>query len=335
MPHYTQILARTTRPTQILGSVKDLDAYLFPQGPAGQLICERTSEAMDARILIGVARGISHGLGRGAAVLALAGEEEGDGFWCELSDDGVPLCQHNRLTGPSGFSPDPAGRGELEALCRAWGAEGSGYLVHEILTGGGYESPRARRAALAETLGFPAESAEIGYSRVLAGDFPPAAGTPRRPPRSLEGIRPVAEWSHGLEGLPPLARFQALCERAFHFLEADFGFRKVIPEVPGPGAIQNLSIPGLRFMVSYRHRHLLLGIEGLSYGARTELTLIDRKGPGLDWTALVKRRNPELMDLCRLATGQREQIPMYAEALRTCAADVLAGDLTVCSGKVR
>ena len=343
MPHYTQILARTTRPTQILGSVKDLDAYLFPHGPAGQLICERTSEAMDVRISVQVARGISRVLGRGPAVLALAGEEEGDGFWCELFDGGVPRFQHNRLTGPSGFAPIPASREEVETLCRCWGAEESTDAVHAILTGGGYESARARHAALAEALGFPAASAGIGYSRAREGGLPPAVGTPRRAPRSLEGIRPIAEWYRDLAGLDPLARFQATCERAFRFLEEDFGFRRepgpyavdVFPEIVGnvkvigPGNVR----PGYQnaFLLSYRSPHLLVVIQGLSQGGRTQLCLLDRKGRDLSLTALVERRNPELLDLCRLAQGQSEQIPMYAEALQKCAADLLAGDLTAIS----
>jgi hypothetical protein len=72
-------------------------------------------------------------------------------------------------------------------------------------------------------------------------------------------------------------------------------------------------------------------IEGLSYGGRTRLCLIDRNSRHLDLTGLVERRNPELLDLCRLADGQSEQIPMFAEALRECGSDVLTGDLSAIS----
>ena len=63
MSHYTQILACTDRPTQILGGLKGLDVYFFPHTRAGTVICERTSEALDVRIIIQVSKEISWNLG--------------------------------------------------------------------------------------------------------------------------------------------------------------------------------------------------------------------------------------------------------------------------------
>src|SRR5512135_3530950 len=122
MPHFTQIFARTERPTQILGGLKDLDAYLFPQTPAGSAACERTSETIDVRIIIQVTQGISWRLGPGPAVLAFAGNE-GTGFWCGLFEGGKTRFQYNRLTGPSHFSEQPVSPEEIEAFCRHWGPE--------------------------------------------------------------------------------------------------------------------------------------------------------------------------------------------------------------------
>jgi hypothetical protein len=84
-------------------------------------------------------------------------------------------------------------------------------------------------------------------------------------------------------------------------------------------------------MVIFRSWSLTIVIEGLSHGARTRMCLIARDGRLLDIAGLVKRRNPELLKLCSLASGQRQQIPLYADALRSCAADVLDGDLKALS----
>lgn len=90
--HYTQFLVRTDRPTQAYGAVADLDIYLFPHTSAGTLVCERTSEALDVRIVNQVARGICWLLGLGRPVLAIAGGKDKE-FWCGLFDGGggVPL----------------------------------------------------------------------------------------------------------------------------------------------------------------------------------------------------------------------------------------------------
>jgi hypothetical protein len=49
--HSTQMVALTKRPSQPLASLKGLDAYFFPYGPSGTVVCERTSEAIDVRII--------------------------------------------------------------------------------------------------------------------------------------------------------------------------------------------------------------------------------------------------------------------------------------------
>ena len=115
-------------------------------------------------------------------------------------------------------------------------------------------------------------------------------------------------------------QFQQACRRFFSFLEEQCDFQRDPPRLHEPG-FQN------PYIVIYRNRSLILVIEGLSHGARTRMCLIDRDGQLLDIAGLVKRRNPKLLYLCSLASGQYEQIPLYAEALWGCAADVLDGDL--------
>lgn len=115
-------------------------------------------------------------------------------------------------------------------------------------------------------------------------------------------------------------RFQHVCRRFFSFLEEQYSFQRDPPRLHEPG-FQN------PYMVIYRSRSLIIVIEGLSYGARTRICIIDRDGKLLDIAGLVKHRHPKLLNLCSLASGQDEQIPLYAEALWSCAADVLDGDL--------
>jgi hypothetical protein len=119
-------------------------------------------------------------------------------------------------------------------------------------------------------------------------------------------------------------RFQQVCRRFFSFLEEQCGFQRDPPRLHEPG-FQN------PYMVIYRSRSLTIVIEGLSHGARTRMCLIDRGGQLLDIAGLVKHRNPKLLNLCSLAYGQDEQIPFYAEALWSCAADVFEGDLNAVS----
>lgn len=122
----------------------------------------------------------------------------------------------------------------------------------------------------------------------------------------------------------PKEWFQAVCQHALSFLEEEFGFRKDPPRLFEPG----FQSP---YMAFYRSHHLTVVVEGLSHGARTRICLIDREGHLLDLTEMVGRRDPDMLTVCRLAKGQARQIPVFAEALRKCAADVLAGDLKAIS----
>lgn len=122
----------------------------------------------------------------------------------------------------------------------------------------------------------------------------------------------------------PKEWFQAICQHAFGFLEEEFGFRKDPPRLFEPG----FQSP---YMVFYRSHHLTVIIEGLSYGARTRMCLIDREGHLLNLTELVRRRDPGMLNVCRRAKGQARQIPIFAESLRKCAADALTGDLKAIS----
>jgi hypothetical protein len=340
MSQYAQILTRTYRPTQVLSTLRGLDVYLFPYTPAGTLVCERTSEAIDVRIIVQVAKGISWNLGHGCPVFAIAGDE-GAGFWCGLFDDGVLRFEHNRLTGPRDFAENSATPAEVDVLCGYFGPDVNREVVCEILR----QPMRAidRHASLAQSLGFPTWSAGVGYSQIVEGRVPLEAGTPKRPPRSLRELRPLGESPEEAEAADPLAWFHRVCGRAFRFLEEDFGFRKEPSRysaghdpkifgntmVIGPGYLR----PGYRnaFMLCYSSPHLTVVIEGFEYGTMTRLCLFDRSGFYLHLTELVERRDPELLDLCRLASGQSEQVPIFAETLRNCASDVLAGDLSAIS----
>lgn len=309
--YYTQVFAQARRPTQASSALRDLDAYLFPPTPAGTVACERTSEAIDVRILVQVAETISWKLGRGCAVLAIAGDN-GTGFWCGHFDGGEPRFEHNRLTGPRDFTKSYADPSQLERLCDPFDADAE--EVYSALVGPGYESAVERHAALALALGLPLWSPGIGYSRILEGSLPPEAGVPRKAPRSLTDLRPAPEWLGEINASDSKDWFQQICRRAFGFLVEELGFREL--DSPGP------------YMALFHGPHLTVAVEGLSYGGRTRLCLVDRRRRLLDLTKLLKRRDPEMLDLCQLASGQREQIPIFAEALQKNAEDVLAGNLT-------
>ena len=114
--------------------------------------------------------------------------------------------------------------------------------------------------------------------------------------------------------------FQQVCRRFFGFLEEQCGFQSDPPRLHEPG-FQN------PYLVVYRGQSLTIVVEGLSHCTRTRMCVIDREGQCLDITGLVRSRDPKLGKVCSAAFGQLEQIPLYAEALRSCAADVLDGDL--------
>jgi hypothetical protein len=339
MPHYSQFFARTERPTQVLAALQGMDVYLFPHSPAGVVICEKSSEALDVRISIQVGKSISGRLGEGIAVLAIAGND-GTGFWFGLFEGGKARFQHNRLAGPSDFVAKPARPVDIDALCASFGANTSREEIYQLLTGPHSMRPVDLHAGLAHSLGLPSWSPGVGYSRIAAGTVPPEAGTPERPPRSLRELRPAAVFSNDSGGSDSLACFKQACQAAFGFLEQQYGFQAELGQLSlgqyhYPQVIRNKWIigsgnlrPGHKnpYVVRYRSRHLTVVIEGLSFGARTRLCLIDRHGCQLDLTRLVERRDPVLLDLCRLAAVQSEQIPIFAEALRKCAADVLVGE---------
>lgn len=322
--HYTQFLLRTDRPTQAYGAVDGLDIYLFPHTAAGTLACERTSEALDVRIVNQVASGISWQLGRGWPVLAIAGGGKDQEFWCGLFDGGggVPLFEHNRLIGPTNFEWNPASPSEVEILCSSFRTDTKVETVYDALTRPGYESALERHGALARVLGLPQWSVGMGYSRIVGGALPPEAGTPRRPPRLREQW-PIPEWITNIKSSDLKDWFQQICQKAFKFLEDDFGFHRDPPRLSEPG-YQN------PYMVFYRRTDLIVVIEAISHVSRIRLCLIDREGRLLDLTSLVKHRDPRLLDLCSMA-GTRDQILIFAEALWNCAVDVLDGDLRAIS----
>jgi hypothetical protein len=300
MPHYTQIFARTNRPTQVLAALKGLDVYLFPHSPAGVVICEKTSEALDVRTSIQVSASISWRLGEGIAVLAIAGDD-GIGFWCRLFDGGKTRFEHNRLTGPCDFAEQPAQPADIDILCGYFGADTSQGDIHQLLTGPHAGRPVDLHAGLAHSLGLPSWSPGVGYSRIIAGTLPPEAGMPGRPPRSLRELLPAAEPSNCSGSSDSLACFKGACQAAFSFLEQQYGFQELAqpssdqhhyPQmidgkwIIGPGNLR----PGYRnpYVVCYRSRHLIVLIEGLSSGGRTRLCLIDRRGCQLDLTRLAR-----------------------------------------------
>lgn len=337
MTHYTQVIARTARPTHILGAVQSADVYIFPYAPEGTVICERTSDAVDVRALVQVADGISWNLGSSTAVLALAGDESG-GFWCGLFDGGERRFQHNRLIGRDDIADKPASPAEVDVLCRYFGGEVDRQAVYGVLTSARNMTAGDRHAALVDLLGLPAWSAGIGYAQVAGGATPPDAGVPERPIRSLTELGEVEASPAPMQAEDSLEWFHDLCTREFAFLEEDFRFRRKRDRNAGnhyPQMIHNVLVigsgnqrPGYSnaYMSCYHHQHLSVVIEGLSFGARSRLCLIDARGRHLNFTRLVQQREPELLDRCRLARHQGEQIPMFARSLRRCGSDVLRGD---------
>jgi hypothetical protein len=185
--------------------------------------------------------------------------------------------------------------------------------VHDILNSPRYERAVERHAALAAALGLPAFSPGLGYSRFMAGA---ATWDGPKPTKTLHlnVTIPLPEEPADLE---PLARFQWRCRRAFGYLVERFGFQELPPR------------DASSFHLAYRANHLTVVVEGLSYGSRTELYLIDPEGRFLDLGSLVERRDPERRDLCSVAYGQQTQLPFFAETLHRCAADLLAGDLSI------
>lgn len=316
--HYTQVLARTQRPTEILAAVRNLYAYVFPHSPAGTLVCERTSETRNVRIVIQVAREISTKLGRGRAVLAIAGNDDTD-FWCGLFDAGAARFEHNQLAGPQAFTKKPARSVYVEKLCNTFGVSARAAEVTSILTGSQYDGGVKRHAALARALGLPDWSPGIGYSRILAGNVPPEAGAPKMPPDSLWDLWPIPGWVDEIKMEDPEEEFQQLCRRAFGFLVEEFGFRMDPPRRWEPG----LWCP----CMVYRHQKLIVVIEGAPNLSFVRLCLLDGESRLLDLKGWVARRDPAFLDLCHFAEGPREQIPIFAEALRQCTAAALAGNL--------
>lgn len=305
---YTQIVARGGRPTEVL--FRGWDSLVFPPTSGGILILERTSEATDVRIVNGLAKSVSQRTGRVALAIAA---DEGTGFWCKLYENGRALCEHNRLVGPRDLAPAPAGMAEVYALCSALGVGSSGLEVHDILNSPRYERAAERHAALAAVLGLPAFSPGLGYTRFMAGAATWAGLKPTET-LHLNVTIPLPEEPAGLE---PLARFQWRCRRAFGYLVDRFGFQELPPE------------DASSFHLAYRASHLTVVVNGLSYGSRTDLYLIDPEGRFLDLGSLVERRDPERRDLCSIAYGQQTQLPFFAETLHRCAADLLTGDLSI------
>jgi hypothetical protein len=306
--YYTQIVVRGGRPTQVLP--RRWDALVFPPTEGGILVLERTSEAIDVRIIPQLADDLSRRTGR--ATLAIAADE-GMSFWCKLYENGHARCEHNRLVGPRDWAPKPADVADVYALCSTLGMGSSGLEVHDILTNPRYERAVERHAALAGALGLPAFSPGFGYSRFVSGA---ATWDGPEPTRTLHPDLniPLPEEPADLE---PLARFQWRCRRAFGYLVDKFDFQELPPRDTSS------------FDFAYRADHLTVVIDGLSYGSKTCLYLIDREGRFLDLASLVERRDPERRDLCLFAYGQQTQIPYFAETLHRCAADLLAGDLRV------
>jgi hypothetical protein len=260
---------------------------------------------------------------RGLGVLAMAGNMDiiGADFWCALYGEGhAPLFEHNRLTGPRDIQRMPAHVSQLEPLREYFGYDVDNEEVSLALISSFYKNALERHEALAEALLLPKWSVGLGYSQIIEGRWPPEAGAPTKPPKCLADLRPLPEWVTEILELDLGKEFEQACQTAFGFLVEDFGFRRDRPQ-PSSDA----RIPAMAF---YSREDLRVVIQGASYDSGLQLYLIDKTGNRLlDLSDLVERRNPEFFDLCCLAVGQREVLPSYANALRTYAADVLAGDL--------
>lgn len=304
---YAQAILRAGRPGQIAGALKSWNALVFPPRPGGSLICEKLSETTDLRIIGNMAQMLSRHLR--TAALAVAGDA-GARFWCALFEKGKVRFEHNQLVGSRDWGTKAAEPGEVYALCSAFGRGHAAAEVRALLADPRYESAIARHAALTEALGLPELSPGIGYARAAAGDLgfeiPPPAKTLRQV-SSAPG--------HTFEAL------KQLCRSSFGFLVDELGFRE-LPASPGGSHAGP-------FFFGYESRHLFVFLEG--DGPYFHLYLVDRQRRFLDLDSLIERRDPERLDLCSLAVGPDEQISNFGAALRACAADLLAGDLSVAS----
>ena len=297
-----------------LGSVCPELTLVFPYCPIGTVFRERTSEAIDVRIIVQVCREVSWRLDAGVAVLGIATDENGR-FWAGLFDGGgPPLFEHNRLTGPSSFAARPARSADIDRLCSYFGGAMRRKAVVAALS-----VPRLFRSAnrphsLAEALGLPDWLPGVGYSRIVAETVPPEAGTPRRPPRFVRELRFVEDPFRGLEELSYQALFQRACRHAFAFLTEKFGFEdlgqllEVPREEPPPNVyrIGDYTAPN-PFVVCYRNRHMIVLIDYVFKEAMTRLFLIGQArqpfGSRIHWQDTA---TPNLLDIPpALATPQK------------------------------
>lgn len=302
---YTQAILRAGRFGQIAGALKSWNALVFPPLPGGRLLCEKLSETTDLRIIGSMAQMLSRHLR--TAALAVAGDA-GSRFWCALFENGKVRFEHNQLIGPRDWGTRSAEPGEVHELCRAFGKGDATAEVQALLADPRYERAIDRHAALVEALGLPAFSPGVGYARAAAGGLG-FEGPP--PARTLREVS--SEPGYTFEAL------EQLCRSSFGFLVDELGFRE-LPASPGGSHAGP-------FFFGYESRHLFVFLE--VDGPYVHLYLVDRKRRFLDLDSLVERRDPERLDLCSLAMGPGEQIPNFAAALRDCAADLLAGDLSV------
>jgi hypothetical protein len=116
---------------------------------------------------------------------------------------------------------------------------------------------------------------------------------------------------------PPSSKaFQSRCRRCFSYLEVEFSFRKL-----PPGASAN------PFAVTYTRHDYSIIIEGISFGTGLNLLFQQGTSPSIGFGHLLALRAPATLAVCTSAEGQLKQIEEYANALRSHAADLLAGDL--------
>jgi hypothetical protein len=113
-------------------------------------------------------------------------------------------------------------------------------------------------------------------------------------------------------------QFVEACRQAFRFLVTDFQFREVAtPREGNP------------FAAWYAKDDVRLCVEGISYGAGVNVTLVTPHDQLLGLAHLLSLRDERVEDRIFSAPSQVEQMREWAEALRELAGDALAGDLGV------
>lgn len=124
---------------------------------------------------------------------------------------------------------------------------------------------------------------------------------------------------------PSLEEFRLAALHGFGFLTAEYGFK----ETKAPAAYEN------PYSVFFRRSRRFVYVEGFSYGMSLGVSLgriswRSRMREQLPLSVFMRLREPQMLESRYPSKrGQLEEMKFAAAALRRCAADFLAGDLSI------